>query len=297
MKTKKLLSVVLSIFLIVCALPLGVNAADSIEIKASSAECLPGETVVVTIDLSNNPGISSLKLKVVYDDALTLESVDYNPEMGGQSIQPQTMSSPATLLWLSPFEDYEADATFATLTFTVAEDAKPFTAASIRLTYNPEDIYNMAEENIPCLVTNGKISVNSIYGEDAKYIESTENTTIDYSNQIIFSEVWCEKEISNIVDISDINSINAQANSSDGFIGTGSTLVINKGDSTAHYSIIILGDLNGDSVCDALDAAVAYFYSAGLKEPTENEILAANGCAADEIDVNDYQSIVNWALS
>ena len=52
-----------------------------------------------------------------------------------------------------------------------------------------------------------------------------------------------------------------------------------------------------DSVCDVLDASIAYLYSAGFQEPTVNEILAANGCISDELDANSYQNVVNMCLS
>ena len=207
------------------------------------------------------------------------------------------MASPATLLWLSPFADYASDATFATLTFTVSEEATPHSVAKVSLTYNPNDIYDLTETNIPCYVTNGKINIGSVNGEDDAYITRTVKSEIDYWNKIIFTDSWCEKDINNIVNILDEKKVKVEPNSTYGFIGTGSTLIINKDSGSTNYDIVIVGDLNGDSVCDALDAAAAHLYSVGLKEPSENAILAANGCIEEEIDIADYQNIVNWALS
>ena len=61
--------------------------------------------------------------------------------------------------------------------------------------------------------------------------------------------------------------------------------------------LLLIGDLNGDATCDVLDAAIAHLYSVGLDEPSENEILAANGCVSDELNVNSYQNVVNMCLA
>jgi hypothetical protein len=47
---------------------------------------------------------------------------------------------------------------------------------------------------------------------------------------------------------------------------------------------------------DIADAAVTYLYSADLLTPTQNEIYAANGEIAEEIDASDYQNVVNMVL-
>ena len=160
MKTK-IIAIALVIVMMLGVMPISVFAADSdLIIAVDQKTALAGSTVTININFTNNPGISSTKLKVAYDDSiLTLDSVSYNSELGGQSIQPQTLESPVTLTWVSPFANYSADNTFATLTFTVAEDAKANKIANISITYDPNDIYNMDETNIDCSVKNGSVTV------------------------------------------------------------------------------------------------------------------------------------------
>lgn len=296
MKTKKIFSIILCFVLAVCVIPTAVNAADGMEIKVSSDECLPGETVVITIDLINNPGISSLKLKVNYDNDLSLQSVVYNTAMGGQTIQPQKMDSPATLMWVSPFADYSEDVTFVTLTFKVSENATPDSVANISLIYDPNDIYDMSEDNVDCFITNGKINIGSVGGSDDEYIVPTENSKIDYSNKLIFSDVWCETDISKMVDELGEGTVEFVPNSS-GFIGTGSTVVLNKGESVITYQIVIAGDVNGDSVCDALDAAMTNLAISENVELSDVAKCAATLVVDKEVDLTDYQNIVNWVVS
>ena len=64
------------------------------------------------------------------------------------------------------------------------------------------------------------------------------------------------------------------------------------------YVLVVEGDLNGDAVCDVLDASAAQRYSAGYGYyPTACEIYAANGYATDTVDVYSYQNVVNIALA
>lgn len=51
------------------------------EIKISSSEVIPGETVKVDVSLKNNPGIESASLELVYDDTV-LELLDVNFNYG-----------------------------------------------------------------------------------------------------------------------------------------------------------------------------------------------------------------------
>lgn len=116
------------------------------------------ENVAVTLRVKNNPGIVSLKFLVEFDENLTLTKVEYNPELGGHNMLPETMKSPVTLNWVSPFEDKTGDWVFVTLYFTVADSAKgtlPITA-----TYDPNDIFNLTETNVEFRVSNGAIIVS-----------------------------------------------------------------------------------------------------------------------------------------
>ena len=64
----------------------------------------------------------------------------------------------------------------------------------------------------------------------------------------------------------------------------------------AEYTIVIDGDLDGDSVCDALDIALTEMSMNGNKVPSAIECYAANGMSADEININSFQYVVNTAL-
>ena len=119
-------------------------------------------------------------------------------------------------------------------------------------------------------------------------------------NKIIFTTEKFKNSIDDIVYTPATSMVFAEAsviNGNNEYLGTGSIVTVFDDDNLSEYTLIVEGDLNGDSVVDVLDAADAQLYSSGFHEPTENEILAANGCIADEIDVNAYQNVVNTCLA
>ena len=127
-----------------------------VENKTASA----GSEVKVNVSLKNNPGISSMGLTLKYDKTkLTLKAVNYNSEMDGQSMQPQTMDSPVILNWVSPVADYSGDGTYAELVFKVSDKAKSGTVP-IEITYDSNNVYNLNDENIAFEVKNGTVTVS-----------------------------------------------------------------------------------------------------------------------------------------
>lgn len=133
---------------------------DAPKIIIDSTNATIGKTVVVNICLVNNPGIASMKLNVDYDETvLTLVDVAYNSEMGGQSQLPQDMTAPLILNWYNGWDDYIGDCVFATLTFAVSENATPNSISSVSVTYDPEDVYNILEENVTYYAEGGVLNV------------------------------------------------------------------------------------------------------------------------------------------
>lgn len=122
-------------------------------------------------------------------------------------------------------------------------------------------------------------------------------TTVDFKNQLVFTSVLKCNNAEGIVAAPETNELTV--NSSDNmYLGTGSVFTVYDGDYyMGDYTLITEGDINGDGVCDVLDAAVSYLYSVNLSTPSQNEIYAANGEIAEEIDSSDYQNIVNIALN
>ncbi len=128
------------------------------QININSGNATIGSTLSVTIQMKNNPGIASAKLNVSFDTSVfTLTDIIFNEEIGGRFQHPQNYDNSVILNWINPTENTHGDFTFATLVFDVKETA--LTDTKIVVSYNPEDVYNIDENNIPFSVNGGDFKI------------------------------------------------------------------------------------------------------------------------------------------
>ena len=81
------------------------------------------------------------------------------------------------------------------------------------------------------------------------------------------------------------------------YIGTGSKIVLKDEAGTPYtFTVVIFGDLTGDSAIDVIDAAQSQRFHTGKVTPTELEVLAGDADKDGEISVDDYASQVNAAV-
>ncbi len=135
--------------------------------------------------------------------------------------------------------------------------------------------------------------VPSVEGADS-------DTIIDFENQIIATSIKSADDILDIIGTSPTMTVLTTPSFKNEFgecLGTGSIVTIFDGDNyLGDYVLVVEGDLNGDAVCDVLDAVMVQRYSSDEDAPSIYEVYAANGYAADGIDVNSYQNVVNVLL-
>ena len=160
--SKRLLALTLCLLMFVQWIPMPTKAADNtkpLTIQADSVVALPGDTINVNICISNNPGITSLRVGISYDENLTLKNVTFNSAFGPHATTPKPYANPQQLTLISPMADVKTNGVFATLTFDVSEDTPNAHVANILLTYQETDIYNANFELVETSVVNGKVTV------------------------------------------------------------------------------------------------------------------------------------------
>ena len=158
---------------------------DAPYIVVDSKNAVIGNTVTVKISLKNNPGITSLKLNVEYENALLkLCGVDYNSAMGGTRVEYDddklnSINGNVVLYWVDGFSNYEGDDVFATLTFEVLEDAVADVTTSIVVTYDEHDIHDKNECNVEFFCVGGAIRfIDYIPGDiNGDGVVNTKDTT------------------------------------------------------------------------------------------------------------------------
>ena len=130
---------------------------------------------------------------------------------------------------------------------------------------------------------------------------SDSKTFIDFEHQFVFSSITKCKNIDDIVTgpstVLTLPTASLKSNGGD-FYGTGSTITMFDGNTfMGDYVLIINGDTNGDSVCDALDAAQVALVMNGHDTMGGLSKLAADSNSDDEINIEDYQAIVNKVVA
>lgn len=132
-------------------------------------------------------------------------------------------------------------------------------------------------------------------------LNDTEDTTVNLANNLIITDIKKCSDSAEIVSFSDSTQVVVNASYTNGnteYYGTGTTLTLfENGVHVGDYTVVVVGDLNGDSVCDVLDASKTEKISNSHTTATYLEAYAANGEISDTVDVNSYQYVVNMALA
>ena len=164
-----------------------------------------GNTVDVNISLKNNPGIASMKIKVAFDSDLALTGIVYNDAIGGSSQQPQNLNSPVVLNWYNGAANSNGDFVFATLTFEVSDYAQVGNKR-ITATYDPDDLYNIDEDNIEFAVVAGNIEVISYIPGDINDDGKTNNK--DLTRLFQYLSEWDVEVNVNALDVNGDGKVN-----------------------------------------------------------------------------------------
>ncbi len=124
------------------------------------------------------------------------------------------------------------------------------------------------------------------------------NADLREADKLIYTSQFACDDISSMFVVEDGYFIETE-NSFNNFCGTGTVVTIKDYDNNAvaEYTLIVKGDVNGDSVCDVIDAMIVYNESVettGFFTPTT--FLAADLSENAEITFDDFQAVVNRCL-
>ena len=149
------------IFSILTIMPFSASADTKPAFVVGEVEAEPGaKNVAVNVSIKNNPGIASILLDIGYDkSALTLKNFTYNSTAlaGTMTVPFNANASQYSLSMVSGTSNVEGDFVFATLYFDVADNASG--KQNITLSYDENNIYDIAEDNIDFEVVNGSIDL------------------------------------------------------------------------------------------------------------------------------------------
>ena len=127
-------------------------ADDEPRLVVTSATAMPGDTVVLSVKLENNPGINSFSLGFDYDTSrLELKKVKVSSNLGGQ------FAYKTRAVWVSG-KDTKYNGEILSLTFKVLDKAENGTA-KVSVSYLPGEISNYNEDDVNFTVVPGQVNV------------------------------------------------------------------------------------------------------------------------------------------
>ena len=157
---KKLTAFILLAVMLLQTLPvIAFATVGAMKLTVSSVNGIAGDTVEVTVDISNNPGIASLVFNVEYDSALTLKGVEFNSAFGPYVTTPPTYTNPQTVTLISPLQDVSVNGTLATFTFEIGANVTDGYEAYVNVSFAEKNIFNSENELVATVAENGKVSV------------------------------------------------------------------------------------------------------------------------------------------
>ena len=140
-------------------IPLLVPQASG-KIIAESVTGRIGETVDVNISIRDNPGITSLQLKVGYSaDDLELTQIIDNSLFDSSISHSKLTNNPVKISWFSSLsDDNDENGVLATLRFRIKSGAKDST---VMLSYDQPNIFNISGQEISFNTYAGTVSVDN----------------------------------------------------------------------------------------------------------------------------------------
>lgn len=153
---KRVLCLCLAAALVAAAVP--VMAAGTATFAVSEAAGNPGDTVTITVSTQNNPGIIGLQLAVHYDaNVLELKNAE-GGAFSGVAFGPLG-KNPFSFNWVDAIHpDNTTNGVLATLTFAIKSTA-PAGKTEVSVSYNPEDVFNLAWEDVTFATKAGGVTV------------------------------------------------------------------------------------------------------------------------------------------
>lgn len=169
---KRKISAMLAVFLslsvlMTMAFSITAFAAAKGKITIGSAQAKSGQSVDITISMTTNPGMATVDFEVTFDSSvLTLEKVNDEkfvpPGEGVEVAHSDQLVTPYHLSWLNDLakEDFTKTGKMVTLTFKVADNAKPGTY-DIKVDSKTVEIFDHNIKDVDFEFENGAVNVSS----------------------------------------------------------------------------------------------------------------------------------------
>ncbi|MEE0930906.1 MAG: LPXTG cell wall anchor domain-containing protein [Acutalibacteraceae bacterium] len=175
-KMKAIIALVLVISIVMISTIIQINAAETPMFSFNSLSGNTGEEVVLTLNCSNNPGITGWAVNIGYDsDALQLIKADGKSVFGDVTVSQDINENPFRAQWFS-LNDSTSNGTMLVLTFKINENAQSGDYI-VSISYAEDEVVNVNDENVYFDTMNGIVTVKSSEPETTEPVTTEPVTT------------------------------------------------------------------------------------------------------------------------
>ncbi len=132
---------------------------------------------------------------------------------------------------------------------------------------------------------------------DGKYLGYYENVTPDLNEKVLYTDQYLVNDSNMIFFCTADFSVEPSHTTIKNYWGTGTVITLKNGENSAEFTLCVKGDINGDSVCDALDTIFAERYVNDLYDLRQIEKKSTDFDGDNIVTAQDYTQLVNLALS
>lgn len=129
-----------------------------------------------------------------------------------------------------------------------------------------------------------------------KYLGYYENITPDLSENVLYTDQFLINDSSMIFSCTADFTVQPSHNILKNYLGTGTVIALKNGENSTDFTLCVKGDVNGDSVCDALDTVFSERYINSVDELSAIEKKSADFDGDNKVNTQDYTQLVNLAL-
>lgn len=160
-KIKAIIALILALSIVTIGAVVQINAAENPVFSFNSVSGNAGEEVELTLNCSNNPGVTGWAVNIGYDsDVLQLIKADGTSVFGDVTVSQDINENPFRAQWFG-LNDSTVNGTMLVLTFKINENAQSGDYI-VSISYAEDEVVNVNDENVHFDTMNGVVTVKSL---------------------------------------------------------------------------------------------------------------------------------------
>ena len=135
----------------------------------------------------------------------------------------------------------------------------------------------------------------SVKLSEGKWFSYNEDVAVDLKEPVFYTHQYLVNSSTSLFEGSAQYTVNP-SHKTLGYLGTNTEIIIENGGKKCTFALCVMGDINGDSVCDVLDTMLCERYVNSFEDLNDVALKSTEFTGDGEVDVHDYAQMVNLSL-